>query len=189
MTVQWHSTYESLETIFPSATIPPIRSLSIQLRIYEGRFGETRWSTRPYRRKCESQCAVELLRYAHQLVHELVHELLSNGARLVVGVGKEPLVDDHDPTSPSIVFDWTVLEAAATKSIRGSTPPRGPQGPVIATVATDKTENQIPAERKLLWDSLVARNAVQLEFTTPGWTSGAIKRIRQSQNSVIFSSP
>jgi hypothetical protein len=50
-----------------------------------------------------------LLRYAHELVTQLVHALGRAGATFVVGAGKEPLLDLEDNSSPSIIFDWTVL--------------------------------------------------------------------------------
>ena len=128
-----------------------------------------------------SNTSTELLLYAHALVESLVKALLFGGSRLVVGVGKEPHVDNTDPMSPSIIFDWTVLTAAGVLVADESIQPRSSQGPVIATVATERTQDQIPPPRRDLWQSLLDDGSVLLEYAPPGWTSGAVRRIRQSQ--------
>ncbi len=119
-----------------------------------------------------------LLRYAHDLVERLVQALAGRGARFVVGVGAEP---PGPPDGPSIIFDWTALAAAHRCWRDGAAAAKGPQGRLVATVATTKTDRQIPAARKPLWEDLLAEDAVQLEFVPSGWTSGAVRRTRQAQ--------
>jgi hypothetical protein len=85
-----------------------------------------------------------LLRYAHELVTQLVHALGRAGATFVVGVGKEPLLHLEDNSSPSIIFDWTVLctlyELLQDRQITAA----GPEGKLVSTVVTHKTDRQIP---------------------------------------------
>jgi TIR- and PNP-associating SLOG family len=107
--------------------------------------------------------------------------LAAEGATFVVGVGKEPLCRPDDPTSPSIAFDWTALEAIHDCVVRGATPASGTQGRLLAAVATEKTDDQIPAARLPVWNGLRAADGVRLEFVEAGWTSGAVRRTRQAQ--------
>lgn len=122
-----------------------------------------------------------LLRYAHGLVDNLVRTLASVGATFLVGVGKEPLARPEDGNSPAIIFDWTVLAAAHDCLRNGEATAVGPQGRLVAVVVTEKTESQIPGNRRDLWHDLRDADAVKPEYTEPGWTSGAIRRIRQEQ--------
>lgn len=121
------------------------------------------------------------LRYAHALIEALVDGLARRGARFVVGVGKEPLADESDPSSPSIIFDWTVLETASGCLNQGMALPTGQQGKLIATVATDKTARQIPAGRQDLWQNLLKAGAVHLLDLPPGLVSGALRRSRLAE--------
>ena len=122
----------------------------------------------------------ELLEYGHSLIAELTDALLRAGGSVTVGVGKEPRATEHDPSSPSIVFDWTVLERVGTYLRRGGAP-RTAQGPLLATVASSKTESQIPDDRRDLWEQLKEAGAVSLEFLDAGWSSGAVRRQRQAR--------
>src|SRR2546422_7087101 len=87
-----------------------------------------------------------LLEYAHALIRNLADALLEGGGSVAVGVGKEPRVFESHPSSPSIIFDWTVLERVGAHLQRGGSPTT-PQGPLVVTVASSKTESQIPDNR------------------------------------------
>src|SRR6266568_3841309 len=126
------------------------------------------------------QASPEMLRYGHELIGELVGALLYAGGSLVVGVGKGPLLVDSDPSSPSIIFDWTVLERVWAHLRQGGAA-AGLQRPVVATVASSKTEDQIPVSRMAMWRDLRRAGAVRLEHLSTGWTSGAERRSRQAQ--------
>jgi hypothetical protein len=76
-----------------------------------------------------------------------------------------------DPTSPPLLFDWTVLEAAAAE--------RGNQ--IVTVVATSQTDQQIPDYRRDLWEQLVRDGAVRIEYVAPGWLSGALRRTRAAR--------
>jgi ATP nucleosidase Cap17-like protein len=116
-----------------------------------------------------------LIRYAHDLVDVLIRELAERGATFAVGVGKEPLARPDDPSSPAIVFDWTVLAALGDCLARGFTQPAS-QGRLVATIATAKTDRHIPDTRQPLWDGLNAAGAVTLDHAKSGWASGAYRR-------------
>jgi TIR- and PNP-associating SLOG family len=122
----------------------------------------------------------ELITYGHNLVEQLVKTLATQGATFVVGVGREPLARPDDATSPALVFYWTALENLHACLIEGSTIATGPQGPIIAVVATSKTDLQIPDHRRGLWDELRTMGALMLRFVPPGWTSGANRRVEQA---------
>ena len=122
-----------------------------------------------------------LLRYAHELVEELVRSLSRAGATFVLGAGKEPLVRPEDDSSPSTIFDWTALATLHELLLDERVTAAGPQGRLISTVATHKTEGQIPERRRKIWRDLTEGEAIKLEFTEPGWTAGAVQRERQAQ--------
>src|SRR3989442_6944267 len=103
-----------------------------------------------------------LLEYAHAVVGNLTGALLEAGGSVTVGVGKEPRGDGGDPSSPSLVFDWTVLEQVGAHLQRGGSPGTS-QGPLVATVASSKTESQIPDNRRELWEQLKMAGAVAVE--------------------------
>ncbi len=121
------------------------------------------------------------LRYARELVEELVRSLGRTGATFVVGVGKEPLVQLEDNSSPSIIFDWTVLATLHELLLDERVTAAGPQGKLISTIATHKTEVQVPEHRRKVWRELNDAGAVKIEFTEHGWTAGAVRRERQAQ--------
>lgn len=124
---------------------------------------------------------IELLQYAHALIEGLVDVLARREAQFVVDVVNEPLADENDPSSPSIIFDWTVLATAWARLADGSAQPSGPRGRLITIVATDKTEAHVPDTRRNLWQALLEADAVDLRFAEPGWTSGGNRRVRQAQ--------
>ena len=121
-----------------------------------------------------------LLRYVHELVEELVRSLGRAGATFVVGVGKEPLVQLEDNSSPSIIFDWTVLATLHELLLDERVTAAGLQGKLISTIATHKTEGQVPEHRRKVWRELNDAGAVKMEFTEHGWTAGAVRRERQA---------
>lgn len=116
-----------------------------------------------------------LIRYGHDLVDSLVREFAKRGATFAVGVGKEPLVRTDDLSSPATIFDWTAL-AALSECLADGSAQSVPQGRLLATIATSKTDQQIPVSRLPIWNGLNDAGAVILEHTKPGWTSGAYRR-------------
>lgn len=121
-----------------------------------------------------------LIAYTHRLIEELVRSLSQEGATFVVGVGREPR-SGSELDGPAIIFDWTVIAAAAESLRQGYASVKGPNGPLIATVQTTKTDVQIPNDRRELWQSLLSAGAIQSLALEPGWTSGALRRTRLAE--------
>ncbi len=124
-----------------------------------------------------SNTSTSLLNYAHELVDLLVKSLAVDGASFVISGVKEPYVND-DRSLPSIVFDWTVIEAAYDCLRNGKSRSRNS---LIAMVGTSKTLAQIPEWRAGTWNSLLAAGAIELHYLEDGWTSGALRRSREAE--------
>ena len=121
-----------------------------------------------------------LLRYAHSVVQHLTLALAQKGALFLVDFGREPL-SGHGKTGPPIIFYWTVVEAVKAALNKGTAKPVSAQGSILFTLATAKTDSQIPHERRDLYSTLRGANAISMEFVAPGWNSGAVRRERQAQ--------
>lgn len=116
----------------------------------------------------------DMLAYGHTLIDQLVRALAKKGATLAVGVGKEPHWGD-DPAAPALLFDWTAIAAAAaSRAAQFQAAPLS--GRLLATVATSKTDGQIPLERRPLWDALLAADDVEVAYAPEGWYSAAYRR-------------
>ncbi|MBN3949198.1 MAG: hypothetical protein HWQ38_23145 [Nostoc sp. NMS7] len=127
-----------------------------------------------------------ILRYAHEFVTELVRTLILEGAMFITGIGKEPLSIENDFNSPSIIFDWTVLNVIHDSLQQGLvTISNFPERPLF-TIGTSKTENQIPDNRRDLWESFLAVNALEIDFLQVGFASAALRRQRQAQRGDIL---
>jgi hypothetical protein len=120
------------------------------------------------------------LRYTHELVSGLVTALATEGATFVIPFGKEPFLKDRD-NGPSVIFDWTVAEAVHNAFSAGVANAGGPNGRLVATLATSKTDGHIPPARRSIYDDLRECDAVHLEFLDPGWNAGASRRRRLAQ--------
>lgn len=116
------------------------------------------------------------LQYAQHLIAGLVGSLAESGAAFVTMVGREPRVDPADSSSPGLTFDWTVLETLGECLREGVVSPRTDRGKLVTAVVTEKTDTQIPADRRELWEFLRHSDALRLEYVETGWTSGAIRR-------------
>lgn len=120
------------------------------------------------------------LEYVHSLVSRLTEALALEGATFVIPFGNQPLLKDRSD-GPAIIFDWTVAEAVLRTLKNGSTQPSGPNGRIIATLATSKTDKQIPPTLRPIYDELRGKGAVDMEVLQPGWTAGAVRRARLAQ--------
>lgn len=124
--------------------------------------------------------ALSLLQYGHDLVESLVQVLVGRGAKLLVGVGKEPRMEGRPDALP-IIFDWTVIDAVGNYLRSDPTAQLASQGEVLVTVVTQKTEQQIPEDRRAIWQELLEVGAVRIEYMEPGWASGAVRRVRMAE--------
>ena len=118
--------------------------------------------------------------YVHSLVSEMTKAFALEGANFVIPFGKEPLLKDRTD-GPAVIFDWTVAEAVHCAQKKGLITASGPNGRLIATLATSKSDSQIPPGRRFIYDQLRDVNCISLEFLEPGWSAGALVRSRLAQ--------
>jgi hypothetical protein len=123
---------------------------------------------------------IEVIRYAHKLAAQVVRRILAEGGGLVLAVGREPRVSDGEPSSPSLVFDWTALETAASVFRGGATGWPTAAGLPIVVVGSEKAEAEIPYERRALWNELLSNNWIRLESIMAGSRAAALIRQRQA---------
>ena len=124
---------------------------------------------------------IEIIRYAHRLVSQVVRGILTNGGGLVLAVGREPRTIDDDASSPSILFDWTALETAASALRDGAACWPTSSGTPIVVVTSEKAETEVPEERRPLWRELLERGMMRVESILPGSRAAALIRHRQAQ--------
>lgn len=121
-----------------------------------------------------SSTPLDRLRYGQELIEQLVRALTAEGAVFGVGVGKEPHLDD-DPRLPALHFDWTVMQTAyENRDVQQRTAPFS--GRLITTIVTDKTDRHIPADRRTLWEKLIADDVLDARHAPEGWYSAAYRR-------------
>src|SRR5258708_14282710 len=117
---------------------------------------------------------IDRLHYGHELIMQLVRALTAEGAVFGVGSGKEPRLGD-DPQAPALHFDWTVMQTAyENREVQRLAAPFS--GRLIATVVTDKTDLQIPADRRALWEKLIADDALYVLHAPERVDSPAYRR-------------
>jgi hypothetical protein len=121
-----------------------------------------------------------MLDYAHSVISKLTQRLAEQGATFLIDLGHEPR-SGMEQTGLSIIFNWTVAEAINKALMNGVASPTYAQGRLLATIATSKTDAQIPANRRPLYSNLRDAGAVAMEFAPPGWSSAAIRRERQAR--------
>lgn len=121
----------------------------------------------------------ELIVYAHDLVREIATLVSRHGGGLVLFAGKEPRQNSDFPSSPSLLFDWTALEAAA--QIIGPRSADIGAKPSVVVVLSEKAESEIPSNRRQLWQDLLKSGHVRVEHIQPSARSGAMLRERQVQ--------
>ena len=120
------------------------------------------------------------LEYAHLLVKELASQLAREGSNFIIPFGKEPFLKDRD-SGPAITFDWTTAEAVNEVLKAGATTASGPNGRLVFSLGTSKSDSHIPAARRPIYDAMRAVDAVHLEFMDPGWSAGAHRRQRLAE--------
>jgi len=123
----------------------------------------------------------QLVKYAHELVSTITREILREGGGLVLNVGKEPRPPSVAGISPSLVFDWTALETAASCFRNADCSWSDLSGPPIQVVTSEKAVSEIPEDRLPLWHELLDGGFVNIEFIQPGARSAAMMRDRQVQ--------
>src|SRR5947208_1213236 len=77
--------------------------------------------------------------------------------------------------APALHFDWTLMQTAyENRKVQRHVAPIS--GRLIATMVTDKTDRQIPADRRALWNRPVADDALDARYAPEGWFSAAYRR-------------
>jgi TIR- and PNP-associating SLOG family len=128
-----------------------------------------------------AQTDVRLVGYAQDLVRQLVLNILGAGGGIVASIGKEPRAPGAPPDSPSLIFDWTALEAAAECIRNGGLLWPATFGLPIVLVSSEKSESEIPESRRPLYDFLLASGKVRAEAIMPGSRAAVFLRDRQAQ--------
>lgn len=119
-----------------------------------------------------------LLREVHTLVTAVVHGWVTRGGGLVSGLGGEPLATS-DPTLP-IILDWTIASAALRALEASSASARIEDGQLLAVRTSQRARGQMPANRRPIFDRLLALDALDLAFLPDTWRSGALMRRAQA---------
>jgi hypothetical protein len=128
-----------------------------------------------------AQTDARLVSYAHDLVGQLVASILGAGGGIVASVGKEPRAPGAAPDSPSLTFDWTALEATAECIRKGKVLWPSTFGLPIVLVSSEKSESEIPENRRPLYDFLLTTGRVRVEAIMAGSRAAAFLRERQAQ--------
>lgn len=126
----------------------------------------------------DAQCDATVLKYAHCLVSQLTRALATRGATFLVDFGREPRSEGD---GPAIIFYWTIIEAVSRALSDHLSTAITPQGTILKSLVTLKTDAQIPDQRRVLYSDLRNAGAVSMEFVPEGWTFGGIRRERQAQ--------
>jgi hypothetical protein len=122
----------------------------------------------------------ELIRYAHEIVAPLVKGIMAAGGGIVAGIGREPKPEGAIPDSPSLVFDWTILEAVAECLKNGFRPWHAQFGLPIVIASSEKAFAEIPDNRRPLYEELLGTGLAQVESIMPGSRAAAFLRQRQA---------
>jgi TIR- and PNP-associating SLOG family len=122
-----------------------------------------------------------LVGYAHQVVSNLVKGIMAAGGGIVVGIGREPRPQSSAPDAPSMLFDWTALEAAA-QHLKYGFPAAWPaeSGLPMVVASSEKAVTEIPDNRRPLYEELLASGLLHVESIMPGSRAAAFLRERQA---------
>lgn len=122
---------------------------------------------------------IHTVNFSHNLIKLIAKKLFENGTAIMSTVGKEDKLKLDENGSSSIVFYWDILEAANeyAESLSFSDKTKD----LVKVVSSEKTEAQIPENRKELWDKLISKGIISLHHINPGWNAGAYKRQKQEE--------
>ena len=117
---------------------------------------------------------------AHEIVRDLVKAIMAAGGGIVVGLGREPRAEGAAPDAPSLIFDWTALEAAAESLKLGHATWPGKFGLPIVVATSEKAESEIPDNRRTLYETLLQSGLLHVESIMPGSRAAVFLRQRQA---------
>jgi hypothetical protein len=121
-----------------------------------------------------------LIGYAHQIVSNLVKGVMAAGGGIVVSIGREPRPNGSAPDAPSLLFDWTALEAAAECLKHGFPAWPVESGLPIVVASSEKAVTEIPDSRRSLYEELLRSDLLHVESIMPGSRAAAFLRQRQA---------
>lgn len=118
----------------------------------------------------------ELLRWARFELRIFLREHLRNGGGLIAQLGGEPY-HDSEPELPC-TFDWLAVEVSLEALRAGEAEPSS-EDPLLLLRGSRRGYEQIPENRRELYNELVDREAADVKLLPDTWRSGAL--IRQAQ--------
>ncbi len=121
-----------------------------------------------------------LISYAHEIVSKIVKGVMTAGGGIVIGAGKEPRPDGSAPDAPSLLFDWTAVEAAVDCLKKGFQVWPARFGLPIVVASSEKAVSEIPENRRTLFEELLRSGLLHVESIMPGSRAAAFLRQRQA---------
>ncbi len=115
---------------------------------------------------------------ARDFVSALVVDLMRKGATFVIPVDADKRRSDTQP----ICFDWLVWETIAANLPKR---PAGASNPLAIAVQHHKSEDQIPADKYSLWDSLRGSELVSIDNASH-WNMASKRMEMQAQHGDIL---
>lgn len=122
---------------------------------------------------------IHTVNFSHNLIKLIAKKLFENGTTIMSTVGKEDKLRLDENGSSSIVFYWDILEAANEYAESLSFSDKTSN--IVKVISSEKTEAQIPENRKEKWHVLISKGIVSLHPINPGWNGGAYKRQKQEE--------
>lgn len=130
---------------------------------------------------CSRNTDLDVINFSHDIVRNAIKGLLNNGATFVTLLSSNPKVDENDDKSPSIIFDWDVLDEIYlyAKELSFSKETKN----LSKVITTSKSLKRIPSDKATIWDELVTNGIVSIVPMPFGWNSGAVRRQTMEMNS------
>ncbi len=122
---------------------------------------------------------MQIIEFSHNLIRLITKRLLERGVIIVSTVGKEDTSKPPDTDSPSLVYYWDILEAAYEHAESMSFSDKTKN--LVKVISSEKSESQIPDNKKEKWHELISKGIVSLHRINPGWNAGAYKRQKQEE--------
>ena len=105
---------------------------------------------------------------------------MTAGGGIVVGIGREPRQDGAAADAPSLLFDWTALEAAGECLRQGFRAWPTRYGLPIVVASSEKAELEIPECRRALYEGLLRSGLLRVESIMAGSRAAVFLRQRQA---------
>jgi len=123
---------------------------------------------------CSVTTDLQIINFSHSVIRRITKELLRKGVKIVTNVGKNPKVDETNKDSPSIIYDWDVIDEIYNYAKDLSFSDETKNSAKI--IATTKSLKKIPTNKISMWEDLVSKGVVSVITIPFGWNSGAVRR-------------